>query len=70
MAAYLRYWIDDWKGVYPKINKKPAILGTLYNLGDNAKAPNANPEANGFGKYVKKKYRYVRRNLNYKGEKK
>ena len=63
VAAYLKYWIDDWKPVYPKIGKKPAILGTLYNLGDNAKDANPNPKPNEFGKYVKKKYKYVKKKL-------
>lgn len=55
VAAYLRYWVDKWKWQYPQIGRKPAILGTLYNLGENAKAPNPTPKANSFGKYVKKK---------------
>lgn len=63
VAAYLRYWVDDWKSIYPKIGKKPAILGTLYNLGDNAKGANPNPKPNKFGKYVKKKYKFVKKKL-------
>jgi len=58
VAAYLRYWQDKWGDVYD-ISNKPDILGTLYNLGDRANAPNTNPSANPFGTYVKNKYNYV-----------
>lgn len=59
VAAYLKYWINVWKPTYPNIYKDPAILGTLYNLGDRAKKPNKSPKPNDFGKFVKKKYSYV-----------
>jgi hypothetical protein len=67
VAAYLKYWVDEWKLAYPKIGKSPAILGTLYNLGDNARKPHKKPQPNEFGKYVKKKYKYVKKKI---GEKK
>ena len=51
-------WQDKWGDVYD-ISNKPDILGTLYNLGDRANAPNTNPSANPFGTYVKNKYNYV-----------
>ncbi len=63
VAAYLKYWVDDWKFIYPKIGKKPEILGTLYNLGDSAKGANPKPKPNEFGKYVKKNYKFVKKKL-------
>ena len=59
----LKYWVDDWKFIYPKIGKKPEILGTLYNLGDSAKGANPKPKPNEFGKYVKKNYKFVKKKL-------
>lgn len=32
-AAYLKYQIDQWSPIYPRINEDIAIQGTLYNLG-------------------------------------
>jgi len=56
VAAYLKYWQDKWADVYPEIAGRSAILGTLYNLGDRANAPNPNPNSNPFGDIVKKNY--------------
>ena len=63
VAAYLKYWQDVWKSTYPEIDGKSDILGTLYNLGDRAKAPNKNPKPNSFGENVKKEYYYMRKLL-------
>ncbi len=59
VAAYLRYWQDVWEDVYPQISNDPAILGTLYNLGVNAKAPNKSPQSTPFGDYVEENYAYL-----------
>ncbi len=59
VAAYLRYWQDVWEDVYPQISNDPAILGTLYNLGVNANAPNKNPQSTAFGDYVMENYTYL-----------
>ena len=59
VAAYLRYWIDKWEHTYD-ISGKPEILATLYNLGENANAPNSSPRANSFGEYAQSKYNHVK----------
>ncbi len=59
VAAYLRYWQDVWEDVYPQINNDPAILGTLYNLGVRANAPNKSPRSTPFGDYVEENYTYL-----------
>ncbi len=38
VAAYLKYWTDQWEDTL-NIARKADILGTLYNLGDNAREP-------------------------------
>lgn len=43
---------DVWKKDYPQIASKPAILGTLYNIGSTK--THGNPKSNEFGRYVKK----------------
>jgi len=63
VAAYLRYWINVWRKKYPKIDKDPRILGTLYNLGVKAKKPNKHPKPNPFGKEVGKNYYYLKRTV-------
>ena len=55
VAAYLQYWQDQWKETMD-ISDNPEILATLYNLGDNANAPNNSPRPNSFGEYVGKQY--------------
>ncbi len=59
VAAYLRYWQDVSEDVYPQINNDPAILGTLYNLGVRANAPNKSPRSTPFGDYVEENYTYL-----------
>jgi hypothetical protein len=59
-AAELKYRQDMWKDEYPIIDGKTDILATLYNLGDNAKKPNANPESNPFGNFAKENYYHMR----------
>lgn len=59
VAAYLKYWQDTWKDVYPEIDGRSAVLGTLYNLGKNANPPNPSPIPNDFGNYVKENYYYM-----------
>lgn len=49
VAAYLAYWQDRWSDTLD-ISNMPEILGTLYNLGDNANEPNTSPKSNGFGR--------------------
>lgn len=63
VAAYLRYFQDRWKKVYPDIDGKTDILATLYNLGENANLPNANPKPNIFGIDAKNEYYYMRQLL-------
>ena len=60
VAAYLRYFQDRWKDVYPEIDGKTDILATLYNLGKNANPPNSNPQPIKFGVDAKKEYYYMR----------
>ena len=60
VAAYLAYWQDRWRNAYPDIDGHSDILGTLYNLGKNANAPNGNPRPNDFGVQVKKEYFYMK----------
>ena len=59
IAAYLRYFQDRWKGVYPEIDGKTDILATLYNQGE-IRPPHSKPEANPFGKDAKNEYYYMR----------
>ncbi len=63
VAAYLRYFQDRWKDVYPEIDGKTDILATLYNLGENANPPNSNPQPIKFGVDAKKEYYYMRQLL-------
>ena len=58
-AAYLRYFQDRWKTVYPEIDGRTAILATLYNQGE-LKQPHPNPSSNPFGDFAKDNYYYVR----------
>ena len=51
VAAYLAYWQDRWSDTLD-ISNMPEILGTLYNLGDNANEPNTSPKSNSFGRHV------------------
>ncbi len=51
VAAYLKYWTDQWEDTL-NIARKADILGTLYNLGDNAREPNTSPKSNDFGRKV------------------
>ena len=59
VAAYLKYWQDEWKDEYPIIDGKSDVLGTLFNLGDRANAPNPNPKTIPFGDKVKDNYHYM-----------
>lgn len=60
VAAELKYRQDLWKDQYPMIDGDSAILGTLYNLGDYSKKPNASPKPSPFGSEVKKNYHQMR----------
>lgn len=62
VAAYLRYWIDEWSDVLD-ISNMPDILATLFNVGVHAKAPNSHPTANNFGKSVAFIYDYLKKVL-------
>lgn len=59
VAAYLRYFQDRWKDVYPEIDGRTAVLATLYNQGET-RPPHANPVPNSFGIDAKKEYYYMR----------
>lgn len=56
VAAYLRYFVDEWSEVYKPIATSIDILASLYNLGHDITSPNSNPSPNSFGKYAEKKY--------------
>ena len=62
VAAYLRYFQDRWKDVYPEIDGKTDILATLYNQ-DETRPPHNNPEPNPFGADAKEEYHYMRQLL-------
>ncbi len=62
VAAYLRYFQDRWKDVYPEIDGRTAVLATLYNQGE-IRSPHSNPEPNPFGIDAKKEYYYMRKLL-------
>ena len=59
VAAYLAYWQDRWKDVYPEIDGRTAVLASLFNLGKNANPPNANPKPIPFGERAKQEYPYM-----------
>lgn len=59
VAAYLRYFQDRWKDVYPEIDGRTAVLATLYNQGER-RPPHANPEPRPFGIQAKEEYYYMR----------
>lgn len=67
VAAYLKYMQDVWKKDYPQIASKPAILGTLYNIGSTK--THGNPKSNEFGRYVKKFQKKIKRWLGLKTKK-
>lgn len=58
-AAYLKYYQERWKSVYPEIDGRTAILATLYNQGEK-KQPHSKPDPNPFGDFAKNNYYYVR----------
>ena len=62
VAAYLRYFQDRWKDVYPEIDGKTDILATLYNQGE-ARPPHSHPVPRPFGIQAKKEYNYMRQLL-------
>ena len=62
VAAYLRYFQDRWKPVYPEIDGRTDVLATLYNQGEE-KPPHANPRPAPFGVDAKKEYYYMRQLL-------
>ncbi len=49
VAAYVAYLQDLWCDVFD-ISQNPAIIGTMYNVGE--RTPNTSPKANAFGKRV------------------
>jgi len=59
VAAYLKYWQDRWKEVYPEIDGRTAILATLFNQGER-KPPNSNPKPNEFGIVAKENYYHMK----------
>jgi hypothetical protein len=59
-AAYLAYWQDQWKDVYPEIAERTAILATLYNLGERANEPNSNLQSIPFGDFAEENYSHMR----------
>ena len=60
-AAYLALIQDKWKGSYPEIDGRTAVLATLYNIGENGtRGPNANPGTNEFGDFAKANYYKMR----------
>ncbi len=63
VAAYLKYFQDRWKDVYPEIDGRTAVLATLFNLGENANPPNPNPKSIPFGERAKEEYPYMRQLL-------
>ena len=65
-AAYLKYFQDRWKEVYPEIDGRTAILASLYNLGEENTSPNSSPKPNPFGEDAKSHYYYVRELLDLK----
>lgn len=62
VAAYLKYFQDRWKDVYPEIDGRTAILATLFNQ-DEVRPPHANPVPSPFGEDAKKEYDYMRQLL-------
>ena len=62
VAAYLRYFQDRWKDVYPEIDGKTDVLATLFNQGE-IRPPHANPVPRPFGVQAKKEYYYMRQLL-------
>ena len=62
VAAYLKYFQDRWKKVYPDIDGSTAILATLYNQGET-KTPHSNPQPSPFGIHARGTYYYMRRLL-------
>jgi len=62
VTAKIYFSQKRWKDAGFDLDNKPEILGTLYNI-ENINEPiqpNANPEANDFGKGVKENYKKVR----------
>ncbi len=57
-AAYLKYYQDRWKEVYPEIDGRTAILASLYNQGE-LKPPHKNPKPSKFGEFAKENYYYM-----------
>ncbi|NCQ18847.1 MAG: hypothetical protein COZ80_10885 [Ignavibacteria bacterium CG_4_8_14_3_um_filter_37_9] len=60
-AAYLRIAQSRWSKANYSIDKKPAIIGTLYSTGlfhadGSERKPKDNPKANSFGKKVLQAY--------------
>lgn len=62
VAAYLKYFQDRWKDVYPEIDGRTAVLATLFNQGERM-PPHSNPKPNPFGNDAKKEYPYMRQLL-------
>ena len=62
VAAYLKYFQDRWKDVYPKIDGDTAVLATLYNQ-DETRPPHSKPEPRPFGIQAKKEYDDMRQLL-------
>lgn len=65
VAAKIHFTQERWEKAGFDIKDKPEILGTLYNIEDvdNPATPHASPDANDFGRGVKKNYEKVRKLL-------
>jgi len=61
-AAYLKYFQDRWKEVYPEIDGRTAILATLFNQ-DEKKSPHRTPQPNDFGRFARNNYFHINRLL-------
>ncbi len=62
VAAYLSYFQDRWKGQYPEIDGRTAVLATLFNQGET-RPPHPNPEPREFGNQARDEYPYMRKLL-------
>lgn len=56
VAAYLKYFVDEWNEKFPTISSRCDILCTLYNIGHESTKANSNPKSNNFGNYANDNY--------------